>query len=66
MNPTFDLTRLKNAGIAALGLKFRQQKPGVAPGFYTVRDNRAVPAVSVALPIHHPNTVTYEQFCTEL
>ena len=42
---------------------FTQQKPGIAPGLVSLRANRAVTAVPTALPIHHPETVNYEQFC---
>ena len=39
------------------------KKPAIAAGFYTLRDSRAVRAVSIALPNFNPATVKYEQFC---
>ena len=51
------------SGRALISLPCAQEKaPPLLAGLVSLRANRAVPADPVALPIHHPETVTYEQF----
>ena len=39
------------------------KKPRQSAGLVSLRANRVIHVSPVALPIHHPVTVTYEQFC---